>query len=116
MIESFQMEPSSSRPVVNITANPQHRLLLPTTLEAAYATIPVKCTEATVPDQIVPTTTFSLASNQVVATDIEPPLAALPLQPRVPYPVNTINDLNESWPQSPTQVADFWHVASLGMQ
>ena len=93
MIKSFQMEPTS-KPVVNITANPQHRLFLPATLEAAAAssscsTVPVKCTEATVPDQIVPTTTYALTTNQVVATDFDPLPPVLPLQPNIPYPVNT---------------------------
>ena len=93
MIKSFQMEPTS-KPVVNITANPQHRLFLPATLEAAAAssssscsTVPVKCTEATVPDQIVPTTTYALTSNQIVATDFDPPPPILPLPPNIPYPV-----------------------------
>ena len=92
MIKSFQMEPTS-KPVVNITTNPQHRLLLPTTLEAAaasYSSIPIKCAEATVPDQIVPTN-ISLASNQVVDTDDYPPVATTlrSTHPHFPYPVKT---------------------------
>ena len=88
-------QPSRSQPdnVVNITSNPQHGLLRwPMTLESHTAAVPIDCSRATVPDQIVPTGGGNAiqAARQVVATDQDVlrvyPNPAHEL-PNMPYPV-----------------------------
>ena len=87
------MEPPT---VVNITTNPQHGLLrIPMTLESySAAAVPIDCSQATVPDQIVPTGTTGQASRQVVSTDHDvlrlhpnPPHEL----PNIPYPVKKLD-------------------------
>ena len=91
-------QPSRSQPdnVVNITSNPQHGLLRwPMTLESHTAAVPIDCSRATVPDQIVPTGGGNAiqAARQVVATDQDVlrvyPNPAHEL-PNMPYPVKKL--------------------------